>query len=238
MRKNYRLDESFELTGRFCIAGTPIEDGKFGKLTYKYDTYSADIELVVCCEFMDFLGKNSINESDYNKLYTISGYSEDGYTLIMDNVVMKNHISASYGIPYSKFNIGRCLFLYTINSNYLDKVVNHIMRIGIDNLQVINGAFSFNGMNEWMDRSLLKKSNDDKKKSIYFNLDDIKSKEYKVTKENILISNSVNIIDRNNHFFEDYYWKIKPIKYYKLNIGNLINNVKIFKDRGNNLEKI
>lgn len=230
MRKNYRLDESFELTGRFCIAGTPIEDGKFGKLTYKYDTYSADIELVVCCEFMDFLGKNSINESDYNKLYTISGYSEDGYTLIMDNVVMKNHISASYGIPYSKFNIGRCLFLYTINSNYLDKVVNHIMRIGIDNLQVINGAFSFNGMNEWMDRSLLKKSNDNKKKSIYFNLDDIKSKEYKVTKENILISNSVDIIDRNNHFFEDYYWKIKPIKYYKLNIGNLINNVKIFKE--------
>lgn len=230
MRKNYRLDENFELTGIFSIAGTPIEDGKFGKLTYKYDSYNANIELVVYCEFMDFLGKNIINESDHNKLYTISGYSEDGYTLIMDNVVMINPIFTSNGIPYSKFRIGRCLFLYTTNSDCLDKVVNHIMRIGIDNLQVINSAFSFNGMNEWMDRSLLKRSNDEKKKSIYFNLDDIKSKEYKVTKQNISISNSVDIIDNNNHFFEDYYWKIKPIKYYKLSLGGLVNNIKILKE--------
>lgn len=223
MRKNYRLDESFDLTGIFCIAGTPIEDGVFGKLTYKYDTYNANIELVIYCEFMDLIGKNTINESDCNKLYTISGYSEDGYTLIMDNVVIKNTISEGSGIPYSKFHIGRCLFLYTANNSRLDKVVDFITRNGMDNLQVINGAFSFNGMNEWMDRSLLKKS-------IYFNLDDINSKEYKITKQNISISNSVNIIDKNNHFLEDYYWKTKPIKYYKLSLGDLINNVKIFKE--------
>lgn len=229
MFKEFRQDTEFEMLGQFVYAGGIIDDGISGKIIYKKDGKFDKLELEIYGELID---PNIVNDSldDFNMYHKIIGFTNNGFTVIIDRAVKRKSKRSYPGIPYTRYSLGSCLFLKINYDRNFDEVSNELSNIGIDNLEVTNCQYSFAGIDEWIDESKVVYSRKDRKCNYEVNLNKVREDVYLVKDENLKFSSGFVIKNENKGFYEEFYWGLGSINNQEIKIKTLINKLKIFKE--------
>lgn len=226
--KEFRQDTEFEMLGQFVYAGGSLDDGVTGKIVYKKDRLSNKLELEIYGELYD--PDLDFNLEGFNKSHKIIGFTNNGFTVIIDKAV-KISANVSYpGIPYTKYGVSMCLFL---NINYyksFDVVSNKLSSIGIDNLEVKRCQFSFTGIDEWIVETKVEYEKIDSKYKYEVNIDNINENIYLVKDENLKFTSGIEIKIGSSGFNEEFYWGLESIDGQDLSIKSTMNNLKIVKE--------
>lgn len=108
MFKEFRQDTEFEMLGQFVYAGESLDDGLSGKIIYKKDIKFDKLELEIYGELID---PDVVNDSvdDFNKYHKIIGFTNNGFTVIIDRAVKRKSNKSYPGIPYTRYSLGLSL---------------------------------------------------------------------------------------------------------------------------------
>lgn len=226
--REFRQDTEFEMLGQFVYAGGSLDDGVTGKIVYKKDRLSNKLELEIYGELYD--PDLDFNLEGFNKSYKIIGFTNNGFTVIIDKAVKISANESYPGIPYTKYGVSMCLFL---NINYyksFDVVSNKLSSIGIDNLEVKGCQFSFTGIDEWIGETKVKYEKIDSKYKYEVNIDNINENIYFVKDENLKFASGIEIKIGSGGFNEEFYWGLESIDGQDLSIKSTMNNLKMVKE--------
>lgn len=226
--KEFRQDTEFEMLGQFVYAGKSLDEGVSGKIIYKKDGLINRLELEIYGEL--FESDLDFNLDGFNRLYKIIGFTNNGFTVIIDKAVKKTARVSYPGIPYTRYSISRCLFL-NINYNKSFYVIsNKLSEIGIDNLKVKSCEYSIAGIDEWIDETNVCYDVVEGKYRYEIDTDKVSEDVYLINDENLKISSGFEIKTSSMGFKENYYWNVESIDNQDLNIKYIIDKLKIFKE--------
>ena len=227
--REFRQDTEFEMLGQFVYAGGSINDGLSGKIIFKKDKRADRLELEIYGELVDPQVENDSLE-DFNKYHKIIGFTNNGFTVIIERAVKRKSLQNFPGIPYTRYNLGRCLFLNINYDRSFDKVSNELSDIGIDNMVALNCQYSFSGIDEWIDKSKVIYTRKDRVCKYEVALNKVKEENYLVEEENLKFSSGIEIKTFNKGFTEEYYWSLESIKGEELSVKSIVDNLNIFKE--------
>src|SRR5699024_3873832 len=89
--REYRQDTEFEMLGQFVYAGGSISDGLSGKIIFKKDKRADRLELEIYGELVDPQVENDSLE-DFNKYHKIIGFTNNGFTVIIERAVKRKSL--------------------------------------------------------------------------------------------------------------------------------------------------
>lgn len=225
----FRQDTEFEMLGQFVYAGGNINDGITGKIIYKEDKIADRLELEIYGELIDPEVDNDSLE-DFNKYHKIIGFTNNGFTVIIERAVKRKSLQNFPGIPYTRYDLGRCLFLNINYDRSFDKVSNELSDIGIDNMVASNCQYSFSGIDEWIDKSKVTYTRKDRVCKYEVDLNKVNEETYLVKELNLKFSSGIEIKTCSKGFTEEFYWSLEPIKGEELSVKSIVDNLKIFKE--------
>lgn len=226
--KEFRQDTDFEMLGQFVYAGKSLDEGVTGKIIYKKDGLINRLELEIYGEL--FESDLDYNLSGFDRLYKIIGFTNNGFTVIIDKAVKKAAHVSYPGIPYTRYSVSRCLFLNINYSKSFDVISNQLSEIGIDNLKVNSCEYSIAGIDEWIDETNVSYKKIEKKYRYEVDIDNINEDIFLIKDENLKISSGMEFITGSSGFKEKFYWNLESIDNQELIIKSIMDKLKIFKE--------
>lgn len=226
--KEFRQDTEFEMLGQFVYAGKSLDEGVTGKIIYKKDRLINSLELEIYGEL--FESDLDFNFDGFNRLYKIIGFTNNGFTVIIDKAVKKTARVSYPGIPYTRYSISGCLFLNINYNKSFDVISNQLSEIGIDNLKAKSCEYSIAGIDEWIDKTKVSYDKVGGKYRYEVDVDNINEDIYLIKDENLKFSSGMGFITESSGFKEEFYWNLESIDNQELNIKSIMDKLKIFKE--------
>lgn len=231
MNQDYRLDKNFEIIGTWVLPGENFTSGTTGKLSFidgrlKLEVYG-DLNRKKSDSRLPFF-EDGLTYEEY-----ILGFSQDGFTILLNKNHQIKYKQSSPGFDYSEYTVGRSI-LMKVNYAYFDytpeSLLQHIIDIGINNIECISLQFSFKGINNWMDSTVIRKKIKDKGQSIFYDFEDTENDVFELSKYNIKYTNSVTCQTTTNSIHEEYFWKLNAIDEMKYTLDEYLQYMHSFKD--------
>lgn len=217
------------MLGQFVYAGESLDDGLSGKIIYKKDIKFDKLELEIYGELID---PDVVNDSvdDFNKYHKIIGFTNNGFTVIIDRAVKRKSNKSYPGIPYTRYSLGGCLFLKINYYRSFDEISNELSNIGIDNLEITSCQYSFAGIDDWINESKVVYTMKDRKYRYEVDFNKVSEDNYLVKDENLKFSSGFVIKNENKGFYEEFYWDLESINNQEIKIKTVIDKLKTFKE--------
>ncbi|MGX7107896.1 HEPN domain-containing protein [Facklamia miroungae] len=231
MNQTYRLDKDFEIIGTWILPGENFSKGTTGKLAF----YNGRLKLEV-------YGNLNRNEDNRGIVYiddklgyeeNIFGFSQDGFTILLNINHQIKYRQNSPGFDYSEYLVGKCLLMKVNYAHFeytLESLLQYIIDIGINNIECTSLQFSFKGINNWMDSTVIRKKTKEKGISIFYDFEGFENDVFELPKYNIQFTNSVICQTTNNSIYEEYFWKLNAIDDLKYTLDKYLHYMHSFKD--------
>lgn len=231
MNQDYRLDKDFEIIGIWILPGGNFTNGTTGKLSF----IDGRFKLEVYGEFKQNEGDAGLllfGDDQSNEEY-ILGFSQDGYSIVLNRNHQTKHKQSFPGTAYSEYHVGKSLFMKVNYAHYdytPESFLEHIISIGINNIECGSVQFSFKGINQWMGSTVIRKETKSKGKSISFDFEDTENDVFELSENNIKFTSSVTCQTTKNAIYEEYFWKLDAINETKYTLNEYLNYMNSFKD--------
>lgn len=231
MKQNYRLDTDFEMVGVWTIPGYNISTGITGKLTFKnnlllLDLYD-DINNIKESSAIQYIGADNVIE-EY-----IIGFSQDGYTIIIENAIRTNFNLNSPGFALTQYSSHKSIIMQVNYAHYdfsLEKLCHSLISDGLDAIECKSCRFSLKDMNVWMNSSVIKRKEKKKSECIYFDLLEGEEEQFPVQDKNLLFSSDVICKSSPNTLSEEHFWRLESNDGENLTLGELKQNIDLLKN--------
>ncbi|MGO4942841.1 HEPN domain-containing protein [Ruoffia tabacinasalis] len=231
MNQDYRLDRDFEIIGIWILPGEKFSNGTTGKLSF----IDGRFKLEVYGELKQNEGDVGLHLFGDDQSYEeyILGFSQEGYSIVLNRNHQTKHKQSFPGTAYSVYHVEKSLFMKVNYAHYdytPESLLEHIISIGINNIQCGSLQFSFKGINQWMNSTVIRKKIKHKGQSIFYDFEDTENDVFKISKYNIEFTSSVTCQTTKNSIYEECFWKLNAIDEKKYTLDDYLKYMHSFKD--------
>lgn len=231
MWNNYRLDTDFEMIGIWTLSGYNLNSGISGKLTFKNNILLLDLY----GDFNDLRADNEIQFFGVKLVIEeyIIGFSQDGYTVILENAIETNHKTRVPGFSSSQFKVSKSIIMkinYSLYQISFEDLCSKFISKGLDAIECTSCLFSLRDMNQWMNSSVIKREEQEKYECIFYDLSVGEAEKFSVQEKNLLYMSDVVCKRSFNTLSEEHFWRLKSDIDDNLTLGELKENMDLFKN--------